>query len=93
MKTKFAFLIALGTVCLILGLDPASALTKKGAVNAGAVNANVQRNKKLMLLTKGECTKFGGTVSANVACKSKSMCETTDENGVTHRVCISAKKQ
>jgi hypothetical protein len=44
-------------------------------------------------LTEGECTKFGGTVSSNVTCKSGSMCTTVDENGASHRVCISAAKK
>lgn len=88
MKTIFAFLIALGIACSVLGVDAALAVTKKGVVRA-----NVQPNKKFMLLTKSECTKFGGTLSANTTCKSKSMCVTTDEQGEKHRVCISAKKQ
>jgi hypothetical protein len=40
-------------------------------------------------LTSAECKKLGGRVNVLAACKSGSVCTRKDEDGKTHRVCIS----
>jgi hypothetical protein len=40
-------------------------------------------------LTASECRNLGGKVGGLFACKSGKVCQRTDEDGKTHRVCIS----
>jgi hypothetical protein len=79
--------ITIAITCSSLSAIPAFAVVKKAPISTppkASTNAP---------LTEGECTKLGGTVSGSNTCNSGSMCETTDENGKSHHVCISARKK
>jgi hypothetical protein len=48
---------------------------------------------KVLRLSNEECEAAGGSVNDSVICNSKLVCQTTDQNGTIHRVCISKPVQ
>jgi hypothetical protein len=90
MKKIIGRSIATAITLLALAAVPAFAVVK----NAPApVSTPTKANSKSTALTKTECGDLGGSVSSSATCNSGSMCTTTDENGNSHHVCISARKK
>ncbi len=88
MKNLLGCSTAIAVAFLFVTAVPAFAVVKKSPVSTPP-----KTNTKPSALTEGECNSLGGKVGSSATCNSGSMCTTTDENGNSHRVCISARKQ
>ena len=77
MKKIGLFTLSLVVVSMLSAVD-AAALTK-GAGPGG------------QQLSGGECTGLGGSVVVDKACNSGQACQTVDQNGVVHEVCLTTK--
>ena len=71
------FIFSIAVIVTLTAFD-AAALTK-GAGPGG------------QQLTGGECTGLGGSVVVDKICTSGQACQTVDQNGVVHEVCLSAR--
>jgi hypothetical protein len=74
---------AAGGAVLHEGATPAKKGRPTGAQQSGGPTTSINSE-----LSKGECTKLGGTIKTSDICNSGSYCSTTDQNGKAHRVCI-----
>lgn len=87
MKNSLGCFTAIAIACSSLAAVPAFAVVKKAPISTPP------KASKNVPLTEGECTKLGGSVNSSGTCNSGSMCTTTDENGNSHRVCISKARK
>lgn len=88
MKRALAALVVLGVAHFSFQFDPAMGEVKTKPI----ITTTKPSGVKTSPLSKDECRKFGGLVEVATICKSGSMCTTIDENGKSHRLCISAAK-
>lgn len=73
------------------GVTKSTAPAKVKKSTIGTVGVTGIKPTAATYLTTAECTKLGGTVSTTRVCNGRKLCETTDQNGDHHYVCINEK--
>jgi hypothetical protein len=92
-KSIFAIFLIIG-----IGIGSVSVAHALDTKLNKSLNTKLKKNKidTVLPLTAGECTQLGGTVQSDGGtgiCNSGKFCGTRDQNGVAHRVCITAAAQ
>lgn len=91
---QFRLLFSSLLILCIFNFGESYAAEKKVFAPATSKLKKKSYDNDIVPLTKAECTSLGGEVHSDLGlgiCNSGNYCGTVDQNGVKHRVCITAQ--